>query len=172
MSKRFSLTITTRKKISKIEGLRANNTYQLATKGFSGTSSRFNEMVAWDIENYYIAGNKVLCVEFKTPLTSFLMVDIEDVKKEWLEMLGELATEQPGYEMSWEMLPKNDDALVIVRIAKEGALETFTDEEARSALEAVDALFDETEKKKTKTKAKAKKKASSGKKKSTSKKKK
>ncbi|MGY5854543.1 MAG: hypothetical protein RTU92_13325 [Candidatus Thorarchaeota archaeon] len=129
-------------------------------------------MTAWDIENYYISGGSVLCVEFKTPLSSFLMVEIEDVKSAWLEMLGEIATEQPGYEMSWEMLPRDEDAIVVVRIAKEGDLETFTPEEARTALEAVDALFDEekpTKKKKpAKKKAPAKKQAST--KKSTKKK--
>ncbi|MGY5877273.1 MAG: hypothetical protein RTU30_16090 [Candidatus Thorarchaeota archaeon] len=111
-------------------------------------------MTAWDIENYYISGGSVLCVEFKTPLSSFLMVEIEDVKTAWLDMLGELATEQPGYEMSWEMLPRDDDAIVIVRIAKEGDLETFTPEEARTALEAVDALFDEQDSAKKKKPAK------------------
>jgi len=120
-------------------------------------------MVTWDIENYYIAGGRVLTVEFKTPLISFLMVEIDDVKKAWTDMLGELVDEQPGYEMSWEMLPKSDDAIVIVRIAKKGELEEFTSEEAAAALEAVDALFEEEEKKKaakkTKGSASSKKKA-------------
>jgi hypothetical protein len=128
-------------------------------------------MVAWDIENYYISGGRVLCVEFKTPLTSFLMVEIDDVKEAWMEMLGELATEQPGYEMSWEMLPKAEDAVVLVRIAKEGELEEFTPEEARSAIEAVDALFEE-EKPTKKPKRKSSKKKESTKKKESKKKKK
>jgi hypothetical protein len=113
-------------------------------------------MIAWDIENYYITGSRVLCVEFKTPLTSFLMVEIDDVKKAWMEMLGEIANEHIGYEMSWEMLPKGENALVLVRIAKEGELEEFTEEEAKTALEVVDALFEEEEKKKKKPKAKSK----------------
>ena len=116
-------------------------------------------MIAWDIENYYITGSRVLCVEFKTPLTSFLMVEIDDVKKAWAEMLGEVANEHLGYEMSWEMLPKGENALVLVRIAKEGELEEFTEEEAKTALEVVDALFEEEEKKKKpKAKSKSKKK--------------
>ena len=134
-------------------------------------SESAKKMTAWDIENYYISGGSVLCVEFKTPLSSFLMVEIEDVKTAWLDMLGELATEQPGYEMSWEMLPRDEDAIVIVRIAKEGDLETFTPEEARTALEAVDALFDEQDSSKKKKPAKKSTKKKTTKKKTTAKKK-
>ena len=62
---------------------------------------------------------------------------------QWLDMLGRFLSEQPGIDMSWEMEPKGDDALVTIKIAKIGELPEFSPEEARGAISAVDALFDE-----------------------------
>ena len=72
----------------------------------------------------------------------FIYLKIDDVKEAWLEMLGQFVTEQPGIDMSWEMEPKGEDALVIIKIAKIGELPEFSPEEARGAIDAVDALFD------------------------------
>jgi hypothetical protein len=44
--------------------------------------------------------------------------------------------------MSWEMEPRDDNALVTLKIAKIGDLPEFSAEEARGAIDAVDALFD------------------------------
>jgi hypothetical protein len=41
------------------------------------------------------------------------------------------------------MVPRDDDALVTVRIGKVGKLKEFTEQESADALSAVDALFDE-----------------------------
>ena len=43
--------------------------------------------------------------------------------------------------MSWEMEPRDDNALVTLKIAKTGDLPKFSPEEAIGALDAVDALF-------------------------------
>jgi hypothetical protein len=96
--------------------------------------------------------NTVLQVEITIPLMEFIYVKIQDVEDAWSTLLGQVVNEHPEYEMSWEMQPKNDDALVLVRIAKSGELKEFTPEEAKDALAAADSLFD-------KSKAKPKKKA-------------
>ncbi len=87
----------------------------------------------------------------------FIYVKIEDVRDAWVDLLGQVVNEHPEYEMSWEMQPKDEDALVLVRIAKSGELKEFTPKEAEAALAAADALF-ETPKAKPKKKAVAKKK--------------
>jgi hypothetical protein len=97
----------------------------------------------WTIENYFIMNNTVLQVEITIPLMEFIYVRIEDVKDAWVELLDQVVNEHPEYEMSWEMQPKDEDALVLVRIAKSGGLGEFTPEEAKKALAAADALFDE-----------------------------
>jgi hypothetical protein len=96
--------------------------------------------------------NTVLQVEITIPLMEFIYVNIEDVKDAWFNLLDQVVNEHPDYEMSWEMQPKNDDALVLVRIAKSGGLGEFTPKEAKAALAAADALFE-------KPKAKSKKKS-------------
>jgi hypothetical protein len=96
----------------------------------------------WNIENYFIMNNTVLQVEITIPLMEFIYVEIEDVKDAWVSLLGQVVNEHPDYEMSWEMQPKNDNALVLVRIAKTGGLGEFTPEEAKDALAAADALFE------------------------------
>jgi hypothetical protein len=96
----------------------------------------------WNIENYFILNNSVLQVEITIPLMDFIYVKIEDVKDAWVELLGQVVNEHPEYEMSWEMQPKDYDALVLVRIAKSGDLKEFTPEEAKKALAAADALFE------------------------------
>lgn len=88
--------------------------------------------------------NRVLQVEISTPLMDLLYADIEDVKDTWVEMLGQFVNEHPEFEMSWEMQPKEDDALVLVRIAKAGELAEFSTKEAKDALAAADALFDKS----------------------------
>ena len=113
----------------------------------------------WDIENYHIIDGRILNVEISIPLLEFLYTNIDDVKDAWMQMLGQFVTEQPGVEMSWEMQPRGENAIVTIQIAKPGNLEAFTESEARGALGAVDALFDEKEKapkKASKAKAKAK----------------
>jgi len=97
----------------------------------------------WNVENYYIKSAGVLCVEVSIPLMEFLYVKIDDVKKAWLELLKQFVSEKPGFEISWVMEPRDDDALVTVKIAKAGKLEQFTEKEKSGALSAVDALFDE-----------------------------
>jgi len=97
----------------------------------------------WDILSYNIIDKRVLQVEITTPLIEFIYLKIDDVKEAWLDMLGRFLSEQPGIDMSWEMEPKGDDALVTIKIAKIGELPEFSPEEARGAISAVDALFDE-----------------------------
>ena len=114
----------------------------------------------WDIENYHIVDGRILNVEISIPLMEFLYTNIDDVKDAWMEMLGQFISEEPGVEMSWEMQPRGENAIVTIQIAKPGDLETFTDSEAKGALGAVDALFDrkdeETKKKSGKTSKKEK----------------
>lgn len=98
--------------------------------------------MAWKIENYYVVSDKVLCVEVTIPLMEFLHTKIDDVKKAWLEMMSQVSKEEPGFDMSWEIEPRGDDALVTIKIAKAGILENFTATETRNMLSAVDALFD------------------------------
>ena len=93
----------------------------------------------WNIENYIIVDNRILKVEISVPLIEFLYVNIDDVKVAWLEMLSQFIAEQPGVDMSWEMQPVDDKALVIIQIAKSGQ---FTKAETKGAIDAVDALFD------------------------------
>ncbi|MFW9909884.1 MAG: hypothetical protein ACFFEF_15055 [Candidatus Thorarchaeota archaeon] len=110
----------------------------------------------WDIENYYIVDGRVLSVEIAIPLMEFLYTSIDDVREAWLDMLKEFVSEEPGVEMSWEMQPRDKDALVTIRIAKQGNLEVFTAKEAKGALGAVDALFDRENPKKEAAKGKPK----------------
>jgi len=98
--------------------------------------------LAWKIENYYVVSDKVLCVEVTIPLMKFLHTKIDDVKKAWLEMMSQVITETPGFDMSWEIEPRGDDAMVTVKIAKAGVLQDLTATETRDMLSAVDALFD------------------------------
>lgn len=93
----------------------------------------------WDIENYIIVDNRILRVEISVPLLEFAYIDIDDVKVAWLEMLKQFVSEQPGFDMSWEMRPVDDKALVTIQIAKAGQ---FTAKETKGAIDAVDALFD------------------------------
>jgi hypothetical protein len=102
----------------------------------------------WDIENYHITDGRILNVEISIPLMEFLYTNIDDVRTAWVEMLGQFVAEEPGVEMSWEMCPRNEMAVVTIRIAKRGTLEPFTDSERKGALGAVDALFGEREQKK------------------------
>ena len=96
----------------------------------------------WNIENYFIKDNRILCIEITTPLMEFLYSNIEDVKDTWVKMLGQFISGQPGVEMSWQMETRDDKALVTIQIAKPGDMESFSDLEARGAIDAVDALFD------------------------------
>ena len=57
-------------------------------------------------------------------------------------MMSQVSTEEPGFDMSWEIEPRDDEALVTIKIAKAGILRDFTDFETRNMLSAVDALFD------------------------------
>ena len=100
------------------------------------------QTMAWKIENYYVVSDKVLCVEVTIPLMEFLHTEIDDVKRAWLEMMSQVSTEEPGFDMSWEIEPRDDEALVTIKIAKAGILRDFTDSETRNMLSAVDALFD------------------------------
>jgi len=100
------------------------------------------QALAWKIENYYVVSDKVLCVEVTIPLMKFLHTKIDDVKKAWLEMMSQVITETPGFDMSWEIEPRGDDAMVTVKIAKAGVLQDLTATETRDMLSAVDALFD------------------------------
>lgn len=93
----------------------------------------------WDIENYGIIDGRILKVEITVPLLEFIYVKIEDVKVAWLEMLSQFVSEQPGFDISWEMQPVDDKAMVTIQIAKTGQ---FTNEETKGAIDAVDALFD------------------------------
>jgi hypothetical protein len=98
-------------------------------------------------------------VDIVIPLMEFLYTNIDDVKEAWLDMLGQFVSEEPGFEMFWTMQPRDEDAIVTIKIAKPGDLTKFTDAETKGALGAVDALFDEK-----KPKAKPKKKSSTPKK--------
>ncbi|MBN2229272.1 MAG: hypothetical protein JW779_06720 [Candidatus Thorarchaeota archaeon] len=97
----------------------------------------------WDIENYYILDGRILRVEISIPLIEFIYITIDDVKEAWLDMLKQFIAEQPGFDVSWEMQPRDEQAVVTIQIAKSGSLGEFTSEEARGAIGAVDALFDE-----------------------------
>ncbi len=96
----------------------------------------------WSVNNYNIMDGHILKVEITIPLMEFIYLKIDDIKEAWLEMLGQFISEQPGIDMSWEMEPKNENALVTIMIAKVGDLPKFSPEEARGAIDAVDALFD------------------------------
>lgn len=96
----------------------------------------------WDIENYSIIDGRVLKVDITLPLIEFIYITIDDVKEAWLDMLKQFVSEQPGFDVSWEMQPRDDQALVTIQIAKAGKLGDFTRDEARGAIDAVDALFD------------------------------
>ncbi len=72
----------------------------------------------------------------------FIYLKIDDVKEAWLDMLGRFIADQPGIDMSWEMEPRDENAVVTIKIAKIGDLPEFSVEEARGAIEAVDALFE------------------------------
>ncbi|MGY5870946.1 MAG: hypothetical protein RTV72_01735 [Candidatus Thorarchaeota archaeon] len=93
----------------------------------------------WDIENYIIVDNRILKVEISVPLLEFIYINIDDVKVAWLEMLSQFVSEQREFDLSWEMQPVDDKALVIIQIAKAGQ---FTKAETKGAIDAVDALFD------------------------------
>jgi hypothetical protein len=96
----------------------------------------------WNIENYNMIEWRILKVEITVPLMEFIYLKIDDVKKAWINMLGQFITEQPGIDMSWEMEPRNEDAVVTIKIAKIGDLPEFSVNEAKGAMDAVDALFD------------------------------
>ena len=96
----------------------------------------------WDIENYYVLNNRVLHVEISIPLIEFQYVNLDEIRDTWFEVLGQFVSDDPGFEISWEMEVRGDDALVVVRVAKSGELESFEEEEMKSALSAADALFD------------------------------
>ncbi|MHA1963782.1 MAG: hypothetical protein ACXACG_05550 [Candidatus Thorarchaeota archaeon] len=98
----------------------------------------------WDILSYNIVDKRILKVEISTPLMEFMYLKIDDVKEAWVKMLGQFIAEQPGIDMSWEMEPRDDNALVTIKIAKIGDLPEFSAEEARGAIEAVDAIFEGT----------------------------
>jgi len=85
---------------------------------------------------------RILKVEITVPLMEFIYLKIDDVKEAWVNMLGQFITEQPGIDMSWEMEPRNEDAVVTIKIAKIGDLPEFSVDEAKGAMDAVDALFD------------------------------
>lgn len=93
----------------------------------------------WDVENYIIVDNRILKVEISVPLLEFAYIDIDDVKVAWIEMLSQFVSEEPGFDVSWEMRPVDDKAIVTIQIAKAGQ---FTEEETKGAINAADALFD------------------------------
>lgn len=74
----------------------------------------------------------------------FIYLKIDDVKEAWVNMLGQFIADQPGIDMSWTMEPRDDDAVVTIKIAKIGDLPEFSTEEARGAIDAVDALFEDS----------------------------
>ncbi|MFW9789029.1 MAG: hypothetical protein ACFFE2_16520 [Candidatus Thorarchaeota archaeon] len=96
----------------------------------------------WAVDNYNILDGRILRVEITVPLMEFMYLNIDDVKTAWIKFLGQFISEQPGIDMSWEMAPRDDNALVTLKIAKTGDLPEFSPEEAIGALDAVDALFD------------------------------
>lgn len=101
----------------------------------------------WDIISYNIIDNSILQVEITTPLIEFMYLKIDDVKKAWVKFLGQFITDQPGIDMSWEMEPRDDNALVTIKIAKIGDLPKFSATEAKGvidAIDAVDGLLEET----------------------------
>jgi hypothetical protein len=93
----------------------------------------------WDIENYVIVDNRILKVEIVVPLLEFIYINIDDVKVAWLEMLSQFVSEQKDFDVSWEMEPKDENAVVTIQIAKSGQ---FTAKETKGAIDAVDALYD------------------------------
>ena len=95
----------------------------------------------WAVDNYNILDGRILRVEITVPLMEFMYLKIDDVKEAWIRFLGQFISEQPGIDMSWEMEPKDNNALVTLKIAKIGNLPKFSEEEALGALDAVDALF-------------------------------
>jgi hypothetical protein len=97
----------------------------------------------WNIDNYYVIDSRVLRVEITLPLLEFRYIEIDDVKEAWLEMLRQFVSEQPGFDVSWEMRPQKNKAVVTIQIAKSGELAEFTKEETKGAIDAVDALFDD-----------------------------
>lgn len=116
-------------------------------------------MLPWDIENYHIVDGRVLNVEISIPLMEFIYTNIDDVKEAWEDMLGQFMNEQNGLELSWEMQPRDETALVTIKIAKPGELDKFTEHETKGALGAVDAMYDKkgkTESKKGKSTSKSK----------------
>lgn len=96
----------------------------------------------WTVENYYIVEEKVLTVEVTIPLIEFLYITLDDVKDAWLSVLRSIMMEIPGFDISWSMAPRDEDALVTIKIAKTGELKDFTPAEIEGALTAVDAIFD------------------------------
>ena len=96
----------------------------------------------WNIENYNIIDGRILRVEISLPLMEFIYLKIDDVKEAWVDMLGKFITDQPGIDMSWVMEPRDENAIVTIKIAKIGELPEFSAEEARGAIDAVDALFE------------------------------
>ena len=95
----------------------------------------------WDIISYNIIDNRILHVEITTPLIDFMYLNIDDVKEAWVKFLGQFIADQPGIDMSWEMEPRDDKALVTIKIAKIGDLPKFSPAEAKGAIDAVDAIF-------------------------------
>jgi hypothetical protein len=96
----------------------------------------------WDIDNYYVLNNRILQVEISIPLIEFQYVDLDDITDAWFEVLSQFISEDPEFEISWEIEVKGDNALVTIRVAKCGELDTFNEKEVRSALSTADALFD------------------------------
>ena len=96
----------------------------------------------WDIENYYVLNNRILHVEISIPLIEFQYVELDDITDAWFEMLSQFISEDPGFEISWEMEVREQRALVIIRMAKSGELDILDDEQVKGALSAADALFD------------------------------
>ena len=95
----------------------------------------------WNIDNYNIIDGRILRIEISVPLMEFIYLKIDDVKEAWVKFLGQFIKDQPGIDMSWEMEPCDDTAVVTLKIAKIGELPEFSPEEAIGALDAVDALF-------------------------------
>ncbi|MDF1538356.1 MAG: hypothetical protein P1Q69_05590 [Candidatus Thorarchaeota archaeon] len=104
----------------------------------------------WDIENYHFVDGRILNVEISIPLLEFIYTNIDDVKEAWEEMLGQFMSEQNGLELSWEMQPRDKDALVTIKIAKPGDIAKFTESETKGALGAVDAMYDKKQSSKSK----------------------
>jgi hypothetical protein len=96
----------------------------------------------WDIENYYVLNCRVLHVEISIPLIEFQYVDLDDITDAWFDLISQFISEDPGFEISWEMEVRGEDALVIVRMARRGDLDILDDEQVRGALSAADAMFD------------------------------